>query len=166
MNERASKMWVVTVDENGKETNGHWVDIPAPESFAHDGLSYVEHYVSRLLRSPAPFASVMIATPGGRFAVGLWKRGSVPEIHLNVEWRAEPEREQAIRQFFAGRKLSASCDYLAGNGGVPDATRFLGFYLPSNLQSITSLTKDLLQSVYELSEQDALNFTYQERDLK
>jgi len=69
-----------------------------------------------------------------------------------------------VRQFFAERRLSTSHDYLAGNGGVPDATRCLGYFLPPDVQFITTLTKDVLQEIYRLREQDALDFSYEEHD--
>ena len=158
---RATKMWVVTVD-NGKEKDGHWVDIPEPDSFASDGFAQIESYVSRLLRSCARFTSVIIATPDQQIAVSLWQRGGVPEFTLSVEWRSEAERERAVRQFFSERGLSTSHDYLAGNGGVPDATRCLGYFLPPDVQFITALTKDVLRQIYQLREQDALDFSYEE----
>ena len=160
---RATKMWVVTVDENGKDLgDGRWVDIPQPDSFASEGFAHVESYVSRLLQSSASFTSVIIATPDQQTAVSLWQRGGIPEFTLSLEWRQEAERERAVRQFFAERKLSTSHDYLAGNGGVPDATRCLGYLLPPDVQFITTLTKDVLKQIYQLREQDALDFSYEE----
>ena len=157
---RAKKMWVVTVDENGKELgDGRWVDIPAPDSFASDGFAQIEGYVSRLLRSSARFTSVIIATPDHRVAVTLRQRGGVPEIALVfVDWHSEAERARAVRQFFAGRGLSASEDYLAGNG----TTLCLGYSLPPDVQFITTLTKDVLRQIYQLREQHGLDFTYEE----
>ena len=94
--------------------------------------------------------------------MSLWQRAGVPEFTLSVEWRSEAERERAVRKFFAERGLSTSHDYLAGNGNVPDATRCLGYFLPPDAQFITTLTKDVLQQIYLLREQDALDFSYEE----
>src|SRR5262249_34157875 len=102
---------------------------------------------SPLLRSSARFTSVIIATPDGQIAVSLWQRGGVPEFTLSVEWRSQPEQERAVRQFFSTRGLSTSHDYLAGNGGGPDATRCLGYFLPPDVQYITALTRDVLCEV-------------------
>ena len=154
-------MWVVTVDENGRKL-GKWVDIPEPDSFASYGFAQIEHYVSRLLRSSARFTSLIIATPDQQTAVGLWQRDGVPEFTLSVDWRTEAERERAIRQFFSQSEFSTSHDYLAGNGGVPDATRCLGYFLPRDVQFITTLTKDVFRQIYQLREQDGLDFTYEE----
>jgi hypothetical protein len=47
---RAKKMWVATVDENGKDLEGgHWVDLPKPKRFSANGFAHIESYVSRLL---------------------------------------------------------------------------------------------------------------------
>jgi hypothetical protein len=159
---RFTKMWVVTVDENGKEKDGHWVDIPKPDRFASDGFAQVESYVSRLLQSSARYTSLIIATPDQQIAVSLGQRGGIPDFSISVEWRSEPDREKAIRQFFSERRLVTYHDYLAGNGGVPDATRCLDYYLPPDVQFITTLTKDVLREIYQLRELDALDFTYEE----
>jgi hypothetical protein len=160
---RATKMRVVTVDECGKELgDAKWVDLPAPDHFASDGFVQIESYVSRLLRSSGRFTSVIIATPDGQMAVGLWQRAGVPEFTLSVDWRSEAERERTVRQFFSERALSTSHDYLAGNGGVPDATRCLGYFLPPDVQFITALTKDFLCRIYRLREHGALDFSFEE----
>ena len=160
---RATKMRVVTVDENGKELgDAKWVDIPQPDHFASDGFAQIEGYVSRLLGSSARFTSIIIATPDQQMAVSLWQRAGIPELTLLVEWRSEANRERAVRQFFSERGLSTSHDYLTGNGGVPDAIRCLGYYLPPDMQFITALTKDLLSQIYQLREQDALDFSFEE----
>jgi hypothetical protein len=160
---RAQKMRVVTVDENGKELgDARWVDIPKPDRFSRNGFAQIESYVSRLLRSSARFTSLIIVTPDGQKGCSLSQRAGVPQFSLSVDWRSEAERERAIRQLFAERELATSQDYLAGNGGVPDATRCLGYSLPSDVQFITTLTKDVLRRIYDVREQDALDFTYQE----
>jgi hypothetical protein len=160
---RAKTMRVVTVDENGKQLgDGRWVDIPKPDSFRSDGLAQIEGYVSRVLRSSARFTSLIVTTPDHQMAISLRQRDGIPELGLTVEWRSEPERERAIRQFFAERGLSAARDYLGGNGGVPDAIRLLDYCLPPDLHFITAVTKDVLRQIYRVREQDALDLTYQE----
>ncbi len=156
-------MRVVTVDENGKELGDvKWVDIPEPDHFASDGFAQIESYVSRLLRSSARYTSLIIATPDQQMAVSLGQRGGIPHFSISVEWRSEPDREKAIRQFFGERKLATYHDYLAGNGGVSDATRCLDYYLPPDVQFITTLAKDVLRQIYQLWAQDALDFSYEE----
>lgn len=156
-------MWVVTVDDNGKELgDGHWVDIPEPDKFNSNGFSRIESYVGSLLRSSAHFSSLIIATPDGQIAVSIFNRDGVPIIGLSVDWRLQPEQERAIREFFSQRELATFHDYLAGNGDVPDATRCLDFFLPSDGRYITALTKDLLRQIYKIQDQDSLHFTFQE----
>lgn len=154
---------MVTVDNNCKELGDkRWVAVPRPDSFRSDGFARIEGYVSRLLRALAPFASLIIGAPKKNVAVDLWQRSAIPGFTLFVDWRAEPDRERAIRQFFAERKLPLSEDYLGANGGVPDAIRLLGYHLPPDAQFITALTKDVLRQIYKVGEQDALDFTFQE----
>ncbi len=161
---RAKKMQVVTVDENGKLLpNERWVDIPKADSFRSDGFSRIESYVSRVLHSSAQFTSLTIATPDHRMAVTLRQRGGIPECGLIVDWRSEPEREHAIRQFFVERGISAARDYLGGNGSIPDAIRVLDYTLPPEVHFVTVLTIDVLRQIYHLKEKDALDFTFQEQ---
>lgn len=158
---RTKKMWVATVDENGKDLgDGHWVDMPKPKRFSANGFAHIESYVSRLLQSSASYTSLIITAPEQNIASILWRRGGVPGFTLWVQGRSEPERERAVRQLFDERKLSTAHDYLAGDG----TTRCLGYFLPPDVQYIFRLTKDVLQQVYQVHEQDALDFTYQEND--
>jgi hypothetical protein len=115
-----------------------------------------------LFRSSARYTSLIIATPDHRIAVAIGQRNGVPHFDISVEWRSEPETERRIRQFFGARSLAPFQDYLAGNGRVPDATRVLSYYLPSDMQFITTIIKDALRELYQMCEHDALNFTYQE----
>jgi hypothetical protein len=162
---RAKKMWVTNVDRNGKQVgDGRWVYIPKPDRFATNGLAQIGGFVSRLRSSAARTSAVMVAAPDRRISVSLLQRDGVPVLSLLFEWRSESEREEAARQFFAERGLSTAHDYLGGNGGVPDAIRLLGYYLPPDVQLITTVTTDVLRQVYHLRDRDALEFTYQENN--
>lgn len=161
---RSKKMWVATVDENGRHLgDGHWVKIPPPDKFSSDGFAQIQSYVSRLVRSSARAASLMITAPDHRMAVSILQRGRVLEFSLIVQRDSEPGREDAIRQFFATHGLSPSSDYLAGNGGVPEAVRCLGYSLPQDERFITDIASDLLCKIYSLRKEDGLHFTYQEQ---
>lgn len=160
---RIKKMWVHTVDQNGQDLgDGRRVDIPEPDRFAEGGFSQIERYVSRLLTSDAKRAALGISTPDEQIAVGLWQRAGIPEFSLTVQWREEPERERLLRQFFAERGFACREDYLAGNGGVPDATRCLTYTLPPDSGMVTQTTRDFLRDIYGLDASDALDFTYEE----
>jgi hypothetical protein len=157
------KMKVITVDEKGRQVGkAKWVSVPEPVHFPSNGFSYIESYVTRLLASSAPFTSLIIGTPDQQTAILLNKKDAIAAIHFSVDWRKEPERERAIRKFFADRKIPTSLDYLAGNGGVSDAMRCLGYKLQSYSGNIATLTQELLQQVYEIDPNSALNFTFEE----
>jgi hypothetical protein len=158
---RTKKMWVTTVDENGKDRgDGHWVDIPKPKHFSANGFAHIESYVSRLLQSSASYTSLIITAPEQNIAGILWRRGGVPGFALLFQGRSEAERERAVRQLFGERKLSTAHDYLAGDG----TTRCIGYFLPPDVQFISGLTKDVLRQINQVHEQDALDLTYQEND--
>jgi hypothetical protein len=157
-------MWVVTVDENGKHRDGRWVYTPAPDSFPSDGFGQIGSYISRVLQSSACYTSLIIGTPDEQVAVNLGQEGGVPFFSICVDWRSEPEREKAVREFFGARRLIAYRDYLSGNGNVPDATRILDYHLPSDVQLITALTKDVLRQIYQFPEHGALDFSYEEHN--
>ena len=158
---RTQKMWVTTVDENGKNLgDGHWVDIPKPKRFSANGFAHIESYVSRLLQSSASYTSLIISAPEQNIAGILWRRDGVPGFTICAQGSSEAERERAVRQLCGERKLSTAHDYVAGDG----TTRCLGYFLPPDVQFISRLTKDVLQQIYQVHEQDALDFTYQESD--
>ena len=158
---RTKKMWVTTVDENGKDLgDGHWADMPKAKRFSANGFAHIESYVSRLLQSSASYTSLIITAPDQNIGVLLWPRDGVPGLTLWVQGPSEAEQERAVRQLCGGFKLSTAHDYLAGDG----TTRVLGYYLPPDVQVISRLTKDVLQQVYQVHERDALDITYQEHD--
>lgn len=160
---RVTKMRVVTVDQNGNEIGEpEWVDIPEPDHFPVDGFSHIKRYVVRLLSSTARYTSLRISTPDEQIAVGLWQHGGLLEFSLTVQWRQEPEREHSIRRFFADRGFPCRQDYLAGNGGVPDATRCLTYSAPPDSIVVTQSVRDILRDVYGLQDSDALDFSYEE----
>jgi hypothetical protein len=51
-------------------------------------------------------------------------------------------------------------DYLAGNGGVPDATRILEYPLSGSTVEVTALTKRILQELCSVSPTEALDIKY------
>lgn len=160
---RAKKMWVATVDEDGKALgDGRWVDIPKADRFATDGFAQIENYVSRLRSSTASVATVMIAAPDQNIAFNLWQRRREPGLTFIINWRSEPEREVAIRQFFAEHGLAIAHDYLGGNGNISDAMRCLGCFLPPDVKSMTRHIGDALRQIYHLKGHEVLEFTFQE----
>ena len=106
---------------------------------------------------------VGIFTPAGDRGLGLYAGDGRIEANLNVEWRREPQREAAIRAFFGGLGIQPTVDYLAGNGGVPDATRLLGFPMTGNASEVAALTKRILQELCGVSSTEPLDIRYTER---
>jgi hypothetical protein len=93
----------------------------------------------------------------------LHATGGTVEAHLTVEWRQEPNREVAIRTFFASLGTPPSEDYLAGNGGIPDATRLLAYPLRGDALALAELTKRILRELCGVSPAEPLNIGYTER---
>lgn len=136
---------------------------PAPDHFATNGFDHIEPYVSRLLVPTNRFRSLHIFTPDGNRGFGLTARGALVEASLTLEWRREVQREAAIRSFFGSLGIAPSQDYLAGNGGVPDATRLLQYPVKGGAAEVTALTKRILQELCSVSPKEALNIGYGEK---
>jgi len=86
-------------------------------------------------------------------------------VHANlfVDWRKDPPREAAIRAFFSSLAIAPSRDYLAGNGGVPDATRILEYHITGTPSEVTTLTKRILQELCSISPAEALDISYRDK---
>ncbi len=136
---------------------------PAPDHFATNGFDHIEPYVSRLLVPTNRFKFLHIFTPDGNRGFGLTARGGLVEAGLTLEWRQEAQREAAIRSFFGSLGVAPSQDYLAGNGGIPDATRILEYPLKGSTAEVTALTKRILQELCGISPDEALNIGYGEK---
>ena len=94
---------------------------------------------------------------------GFSVRDGVVEADLTVEWRREARREASIRAFFSSLGIAPSHDYLAGNGGVGDATRILDYRTTASTAEITALTKRILQELCGVSPTEALNISYRDK---
>jgi hypothetical protein len=147
----------ITVSRSGVELGA------PPDRYPADGFAHIEPYVSKLLVPSSRIRWVSIFTPAGDRGLALHANGMNVELHLTVEWRAEPKREAAIRSFFAARDIGASEDYLAGNGGVPDATRLLAYPIAGGATEVTALTKRALQELCGVSPSEPLDIGFTER---
>jgi hypothetical protein len=134
-----------------------------PDHYAAGAFDHIDSYVSRLMAEPQKGHWVMMFTPAGDRAFALHGSRDVIEAHLTVEWRQEPQREAAIRAFFEARGIGPTEDYLAGNGGVPDATRLLAYPLTGSPSEVTATTKRILQELCSISSTEPLNIRYSER---
>jgi hypothetical protein len=131
-----------------------------PDHYATDGFSHVEPYISRLLVPTNRLKFLRIFTPDGNRGFGLHARDGVVEASLTVEWRQDAQREASIRSFFRSLGIAPSRDYLAGNGGVPDASRILEYPLSGSTVEVTALTKRILQELCSVSPTEALDIKY------
>jgi hypothetical protein len=155
------KMWVVSVDKKGHELpDGEWVEVPAPDSFRKNGFAHIESYVVKLLCSTASFASLVVTTPNEQQALGLWNRNGIVYFNVDIDWRAKPEIERAVRDFFGSREIVATEDYLAGNGDTSDALKCLHFCLRPDASEVATLIKEFLREVYGLHEETGLDFYF------
>jgi hypothetical protein len=132
----------------------------APDHYAANGFDHIEPYVSRLLVPTTRFKFLRIFTPNGRRGFGFSARNGVVEAVLTIEWRQEAKREAEIRAFFGSLGITPSRDYLAGNGGVPDATRILEYPISGSTADVTALTKRILQELCGVSPTEALDISH------
>jgi hypothetical protein len=132
----------------------------APDHYATNGFDQIEPYVARLLVPTNHLKFLHIFTPDGMRGFGLTARDGKVEAGLTIEWREEAQREAAIRAFFSSVGIPPSRDFLAGNGGVPDATRFLDYPITGSAGEITALTKRILQELCDVAPTEALDIEY------
>jgi hypothetical protein len=135
----------------------------APDHFATNGFDHLETYIARLLVPTNRFKFLHIFTPDGNRGFGLTAKDGVVTADLTIEWRQEAAREAAVREFFKSRGTEPSTDYLAGNGGVPDATRILEYPIPGNPAEVTALTKKILEELCAVTPSEALDIKYDDK---
>jgi hypothetical protein len=131
-----------------------------PDHYATNGFDHIEPYVSRLLAPTSHFKFLHMFTPDGARGFGFSAKDGVTNAGLMVEWRQESQREAAIRSFFASLGIAPSQDYLAGNDGVPDATRILDYPIKGSTVEVSALTKRILQELCGVSPTEALDISY------
>jgi|SRR5687767_9943119 len=132
----------------------------APDHFATNGFDHLEPYIARLLVPTNRFKFLHIFTPDGIRGFGLTANNGVVTADLTIEWRQEAAREAAIREFFNSRGMDPSKDYLAGNGGVPEATRILEYPIRGTAAELTALTKKILEELCGVTPTEALDIKY------
>jgi hypothetical protein len=135
---------------------------PPPDHYSTNGFDHIETYVSKLLAPSPRSKSILLFTPDGKRGCALLARDGKVEAAFSVEWRQEAVRETAIRSFFSSRGISPTRDYLAGIGGVPDATRMLSYPITGSVPEVTSLTKYILRDLCGVLPSAALNISFTE----
>lgn len=135
----------------------------APDHFAINGFDHIAPYVARLLVPTNQFKFLHMFTPDGTRGFGFDAKDGVVHAGLTVDWRKDSQRETDIRAFFSSLGIAPSQDYLAGNGGVSDATRILEYPVTGSTAEVTALTKRILQELCGVSPTEALDIQYTDK---
>ena len=163
MTVRGYKMKVTNVDRLGKRKGPvQWVDVPRATRCAR-GFAQVESFVVRVLSSNARSSWAIFSTKSGNTSISVGKYKGAITLGMTVEVRSRA-RERALRAFFEDRGILPSRDYLAKNGGVPDATRVLDYPMPKHAGTIAEMAVDLLRSVHRLKESTTLDIRFEEHE--
>jgi hypothetical protein len=131
------------------------------ERFPTAGLAQIGRYVSMLLQWRGELATLSVTAQSFDYPVTLY-RSRVEQTAAIVLVTKEPHQEQAIRAFFERQGIEILLDYPPSVLGGGDAARGLAYPLPAETPRATSLTMELLQSVYGLSADAGLDFRYYE----
>jgi len=123
------------------------------------GLAQVRRYVSMLLQSRGELFTVSVTAHNFKFPVTLYRIKRDQTVAIMVVTN-ETRQERAIRTFFEQQGLEAIFDQVE----TSDARRGLAYPLPFDVARVTSLTTELLRSVYGLSAEAGLNFRYYEME--
>jgi hypothetical protein len=132
----------------------------APDHYASNGFDHLEPYIAKLLVASNSHKFLHFFTSDGKRGFGFAARDGVVEAFLTIEWREEAQREKAIRDFFASLSITPFRDFLAGNGGVPDAMRVLEYRVSGSTAEVTALAKRILQELCGISASEALDIKY------
>lgn len=120
------------------------------------GLAQIGRYVAMLLQSRAELFILSVTAQDFQLPVTLYRSRSEKAVAIVLVTK-EVNREDAIRAFFEQQGLKA---FLAEQD-VGDA-RSLAYPLPLDVAHATSLTAELLRSVYGVSNEAGLDFRYYE----
>lgn len=157
------KMWVQSVDQDGNQIGeAKEVIVPAPELVPQDGLARLSEYVSRLYHSEAAFASLIIFRQDRQAGISALRRGGKATLNVTVNWRQNPQQEQAVRQFFDSRRLTPDQDYLSGNGGSQDDLLILLYPGGESAEDTADLCRSFLREVHGVTQTEGLMYFFQE----
>jgi len=133
------------------------------ERFPTAGLAQVGRYVSMLLEWRGELFTLSVTAQTFEFPVTLYRSRSEQTVAV-VLITKEAHQEQAIRAFFEREGIEALGDYAPLDLGTADSTHGLAYPLPSVAERATTLTTELLRSVYGLSDEAGLDFRYYEME--
>jgi hypothetical protein len=162
--DRAPKTFFVqTVDAAGKPIGAPQISFaPAPVHVRANGLGSLKRYVDKLFASSSSIVALLIFTPDGQRGLSLMRKSGKLSLNVALDTRSEIVRERTVRNLFAKRGIKPAQDYLAGNGGVANATRVIDFPLPLDAGKAAGIAESVLREVYEVSSESPLDFTLEE----
>jgi hypothetical protein len=137
--------------------------VSGPDHYVSGAFDHIESHVDRLLAAPRGMRFLRFFTPAGDRGFSLHANGDAVEAYLTVQRSQEPETEAAIRAFFNVLDIRPTQDYLAANGGVPEATRVLAYPLTGSSSEIAALSRRILQEVCGVSPAEPLHIGYSGR---
>jgi hypothetical protein len=132
------------------------IDLPAADHFATNGSEHIAPYIAHLFDPSNDFKSLSVFTADGERGLSLHARNARIEVVLTVSKLTASERERLIRSYFGSRGIKPSQDYLAGNGLIPNATRFLIYPISGSSDEVTAFVRHMLVELCDISAMDGL----------
>jgi hypothetical protein len=120
-------------------------------------------YVARVIASKASSSRVHFSTKSGLTCISVAKHEGKLSLGLTVDVSRHRNREAAIRDFFAHRRIVPGTDYFASNGGRAEATRVLDFPMTGDSGTVAEIASDLLREIYRLKGTTTLDVRFEER---
>ena len=102
---------------------------------------------------------MLIFAPDATRGFALFLRRPIIQAGFVMKASQEDGREENIRAFFASRGMRPSRDYVAMGG----ATRILDYPVHGSVEELTSLSKNILQELCDISPVEPLSIRYQQR---
>jgi hypothetical protein len=144
--------------EAAEAASGHWVPVPKPDRIEERGMDHLERFIAVVLESPAKFTTVDIRVPRRDVAMYVGRHSKPGVLHLMLHVYQNTEEERAVRAFFSERQVAPLIDY-GPDRPIANPVRGLQYPLPSNATAAAVLLRDFLQTVYEVTEEDGIDFT-------
>jgi hypothetical protein len=144
--------------EASEAASCHWVPVPKTERIEERGLDHLQQFIAGVLESPAKFTTIDIRVPCRDVAMYVGRHSKPGVLHLMLYVYQNTEEDRAVRTFFSGHQITPLIDY---GPGRPTANSMWGlqYALPSNVTAATVLLRAFLQTVYEVTEEDGIDFT-------
>jgi hypothetical protein len=135
--------------------------LPPPTVVSSRGLSQLSAQLARLSNSSSASPALMISSLDEQRGLNVSKRNGQFVLSFVFDVRSPTRREKAVRRLFEKLGSAPIEDYLASNGGVPNATRILTYPMPSQ-PPLLDLCLRLLREVYGVSDEEGLTYSLHE----